>query len=228
MTDYRGAALSAAVSQLGQGNLAEYWSSALGKPQQAPLKLAWCGIFVLRNLHEAGLATHVFWQLGLGFLTTPERKWLLPQTESPQPGDIGYQGSPFQHHFMVESVDPDGRVHSVDGNSGAHSSVNRCTHPLGNGCVYFSIAPLIAMVGTQDTLPPQGVVHPLPTNAAVQHALNSLMLAHPLEHAFPLLLIDGVVGPKTTAAIKWAQSWFHLNPSGDIHDVSLLQKLGLA
>lgn len=228
MTDYRGAVVSAAVSQLGQGNLAEYWSDALGKPQQSAPKLAWCGIFALRCLHVAGLAQHVHWVYGRGFLSTPDGHYLMPMTDKPQPGDIGYRDQPFQHHFVVEAVDGE-QVHSVDGNSGAHSSVNRCTHPIGHGCTYFSIAPLIAQVGVQDppTLPAQGLTHPLPTNAALQHSLNSLMLAHPLEHSLSMLLVDGIVGARTTAAIKWAQSWFHLIPSGDPHDANLLQKLGL-
>lgn len=227
MTDYRGAVLQAAISQLGQGNLAEYWSSALGKPQAAPIKKAWCGIFVLRNLHEAGLAAHVFWEMGVGFLTTPARKWLLPTTDKPQIGDIGVQEIPYNHHFLVESVDPDGlRVHSVDGNSGAHSTVNRATHPVGHGCVYFSIAPLIALVGVQDALPTPSKPPPMIQPALLQKALNSLAIAHP-DNAPSLLTIDGIIGPRSIAAIRWAQAWFHLNPTGDQHDPQLLQKLGL-
>ena len=132
MTDYRGKVVSSAISQLGQSNLAEYWSSALGKPQSAPIKKAWCGIFVLSRLHDAGLALHVFWEMGMGFLTTPQRKWLLPQTDKPLPGDIGYRAVPFDHHFLVESVETD-RVHSIDGNSGSYSTVNRATHPSATG-----------------------------------------------------------------------------------------------
>lgn len=227
MTDYRGAVVSAAVSQLGQGNLAEYWSDALGKPQQSAPKLAWCGIFALRCLHVAGLAQRVHWVYGRGFLSTPDGHYLMPMTDKPQPGDIGYRDQPFQHHFVVEAIDGE-QVHSIDGNSGAHSSVNRCTHPIGHGCVYFSIAPLIALVGVQDPLPSPSVAPPAyPEPAAIQHALNTLMLAHPLEHPFGLLLIDGKVGSKTREAIRWAQSWFHLMPSGDPHDADLLRKLGL-
>jgi hypothetical protein len=228
MTDFRGAVVQAAISQLGQHNLAEYWSDALGKPQQSAPKLAWCGIFALRCLHVAGLAQHVTWRMGVGFLSKGDGHWLIPMTDKPQPGDIGYRDKPWQHHFVVEAVDGD-QVHSIDGNSGAYSTVNRCTHPVGHGCIYFSIAPLIALVGTQDPLPSPSVRPPvLPQPAAIQHALNSLMLAHPLEHSFGLLLIDGIAGPKTKAAVKWAQSLYHLTPTGDPNDQTLLQRLGLA
>ena len=227
MTDYRGAVLQAAISQLGQHNLAEYWADALGKPVNEPPKLAWCGIFALRCLHVAGLARHTYWRMGMGFLSQPNG-WLIPMTDKPLPGDVGYQDKPWQHHFLVESVETD-RVHSIDGNSGSYSTVNRATHPIGHGCLYFSIAPLIALVGVQDPLPSPSQPPPAyPQPAALQHAINSLMVAHPLDHELPLLLVDGVVGPRTIAAVKWAQTWFHLNPSGDPNDQALLAKLGLA
>lgn len=214
-----------AASQLGQPNKAEYWSSALGKASPA-LKLAWCGIFALRCLHEAGLALGTFWVMGLGFLTKPDRTWFLPRTQAPKPGDIGYRDQPFQHHFIVESVDGD-MVHSIDGNSGVHSTVNRCTHPIGHGCTYYSIAKLVGeeepvALPSPSTPPPPNS----PTSAVVQHALNSLMLKHPLEHDFPLLVVDGVIGPKSQEALRWAQRILHIPISGQI-DAATLDALEL-
>lgn len=228
MTDYRSAVVQAAISQLGQSNLAEYWADALGKPTQTAPKLAWCGIFALRCLHVAGLAQHVHWVVGRGFLSQPDGRFLLPMTDKPLPGDVGYLDKPWQHHYLVESVETD-RVHSIDGNSGAHSTVNRATHPIG-GCVYFSIAPLIALVGAQDALPK--LPHYETTSATFQHAVNGLIMQHIGEPGAPkLMTVSGDIGildPESVATIKWAQEWFHLAPTGDPNDVALLHKLGLA
>lgn len=224
----RQAVVDAAIAELGKPNSGEYWSSALGKAS-GPQRLAWCGIFALYCLHKAGLALGTFWTFSLGFLTKPDRTWFLPKTQAPQPGDIGYRDQPFQHHFIVEAVDGD-MVHSIDGNSGAYSTVNRCTHPIGHGCTYFSIAKLVGEPESQVYLPspskPPSAPHS-PTPAVVQHALNTLMLKHPLEHDFPLLTIDGIIGPKSQQALRWAQQILHIPISGQI-DAATLDALGLS
>ncbi len=217
----RQAVLEAAESQLGKGNLPEYWTSALGKPSPA-FKKAWCGIFVLRCLHEAGLALGTHWVFGMGFLTTPDRKHFLPKTTAPEPGDIGYKDQPYQHHFIVESVEG-GRVHSIDGNSGSKSTVNRCTHGLGpgSGCVYYTIAPLLLAQGQPEA--PRKWVQP----ADVQRAVNALILRHALDGAPKLLATDGIIGPKSVAAIQWAQRELGIPVTGN-PDAETCLKLGLS
>jgi hypothetical protein len=197
----REAIVAAAVAELGadtHDKRVRIWESALGREvtYEEIHKLAWCGGFALFCLHAAGLAKKTFWRLGAGFLLQPPTP--LRTVKVPSPGDIGYQNSPFQHHFIVESVDGT-LVHSIDGNQ---PDVRRRLRSLGGGIVYYSIAPFIDQ---EDTLPtiPAPPAHATP--GALQHALNSLMVAHPLEHEGPLLLVDGIIGPKTEAAIKWAQ-----------------------
>lgn len=212
--------LDAAIAELGQPNLAKYWSEALGKPQAAPTKLAWCGIFTLFCLHKAGLALDTHWVFGVGYLS----KLGLRLTRTPQPGDIGYRDQPFQHHFIVEAVDGSA-VHSIDGNSGAHLSVNRCTHPNGSGCVYYSIGPLLGEVALPS--PSQPPLGHQPTPADVQHAVNSLMLRHPLEHSFGLLVVDGKIGPKSEEALRWAQRILGITVTGH-PDAATCHALGLS
>lgn len=216
----RQAVLDAAIAQLGKPNSPEFWTSALDKPSGAQ-RLAWCGIFTLYCLHEAGLVRDTHWIYGRGYLSG-----LLPRTLAPRVGDIGYRDQPFQHHFIIEAVEGD-MVHSIDGNSGAHSTVNRCTHPIGHGCVYYSIAKLVGEPESGVHLPSPSQPPPAGSSpAVVQHALNSLMLKHPLEHEFPLLTVDGIVGPKSQQALRWAQQVLHIPISGQI-DEATLAALGL-
>lgn len=203
-----------------------YFRSALGRDgTEEELKKAWCGIFALCGLHETGLALDVKWIFGLGFLTKPDRvHWLLPVIKSPLPGDIGYQATPFQHHFVVEAVDGS-LVHSVDGNQ---PDVRRKTRSFGPALTFFSIAPLLALAGASDALPSPSVsARHWSTPAEVQHAVNSLMLAHPLDHQLPLLTVDGIIGPKSVEAIKWAQRWLKVPATGNPDDATC-RALGLS
>lgn len=193
----REAVVETAAAELGKPNQAEYWAEALGKPQAAPTKLAWCGIFTLFCLHKAGLVLDTHWTFGVGYLS----KLNLRKTTTPQPGDIGYRDQPFQHHFIVERADGS-MVHSIDGNSGTHSTVNRCTHPIGSGCVYYSIASLVGEVVLPSPSQPLKVwVMPV----MVQKSVNNLIMKHLDDHPPGLLTIDGIIGPKSTAALEWAQ-----------------------
>jgi len=75
--------------------------------------LQWCGLFCLAMLHDAGIATNVFWRQGGGFCE--EQK--LGKTNAPQPGDIAYYDKPYHHHAMVIAVDLEaGTYDTVDGN----------------------------------------------------------------------------------------------------------------
>lgn len=222
----RESVVEAAVAELGKPNLPEYWADALGKPTTKAPKLAWCGVFALYCLHKAGLLLHVHWEYGMGFLTTPDRKWLLPKTQAPKPGDIGYRDQPFQHHFIVESVDGS-RVHSVDGNSGTHSTVNRATHSLGNGRVYFSIA---SLVGEVELPSPSQPPKPWAQPAAIQHSVNSLIMKHlgdPMAPPPSLLTVDGRIGPKSSAALGWAQRVLGIPVTGN-PDAATCNALGLS
>jgi peptidoglycan hydrolase-like protein with peptidoglycan-binding domain len=107
--DHRAAILEWAHSQVGPGDRATYWISALGR-DPGP-KLAWCGAFCLAALHAAGLALDLKWSIGVGFIGPAH----LKATKMPQRGDICYLDKPFQHHFLFD-YEYDGWVHSVDGN----------------------------------------------------------------------------------------------------------------
>lgn len=173
----------------------KYWADALGRPvTYAEISHpAWCGIFALWCLHQAGLDTDEHWQIGKGFLLQNPHPMHL--TTDPQPGDIGYIAAPFQHHFIVESVDAT-NVHSIDGNQ---PDIRRQSRPLGSHIVFYSIAGLLALAGEPDE--PLG-----PTPAGIQHALNTLILAHPDASPPALLRVDGIFGPKSTTALRWAEA----------------------
>jgi len=180
----------------------KYWTSALGRLVTFAeiAKLAWCGGFALWALHEEGLGLDKLWQIGHGFLL--QQPHVLSPTHSPQPGDIGYQASPFQHHFIVERAEGN-IIHSVDGNQ---PDVARRTRVVSPALTFYSIAPLLAAVGVADTIP--APAHELPheaTPAEVQHAVNNLIMTRLLDGPPNLLTVDGIIGPKSVAALQWAQ-----------------------
>ena len=154
MTDYyRARVVAAAVSHIGPDDHEKrigYWESALGYEIHhfaEIAKLAWCGGFALACLHEAGLALDVHWRIGLGFLLCKPHP--LPVTAHPQPGDIGYQNVPFQHHFVVQRVDGQ-TVHSIDGNQ---PDVRRRERQMGPKLTFYSIEPYIKLATLRD-MPP--------------------------------------------------------------------------
>lgn len=222
----RQAVVDAAVAEIGpdkHDKRVKYWESALGREvtYESIASLAWCGGFALWCLHEAGLGKDVLWRIGAGFLLQPPHP--LPRVKVPEPGDIGYLDKPFQHHFVVESVDG-ALVFSVDGNQ---PDVRRKTRSFSPGLVFFSIEPLLALAGCQSDLPSPAaprVRHSTP--AEVQHAMNSLMLAHPLDQQFSLLTVDGIIGPKSTAVLKWAQRLLKVPVTGN-PDAATCRALGL-
>lgn len=196
----------------------KYWTDALGRPVtyaeiQHP---AWCGIFALWCLHQAGLDTDEHWQISKGFLLQNPHPMHL--TTSPQPGDIGYIASPFQHHFIVESTD-DARVHSIDGNQ---PDIRRQSRVFSPKIVFYSIASLLQLTGADPELPPQGA-----QPASVQHALNTLILARPDAAPPPLLTVDGNIGPKSEAALRWAQALLSVPVTGNPDNATCIA-LGLA
>lgn len=98
----------------------------------------WCGIFVLRNLKQAGMAKGVMWVQGLGFISPLG----LPRIAAPLPGDVVVVPSPFQHQAMVVSYEPStGMVTSIDGNQPGIAPRVRFVK---NGNIeFYSIQPLV-------------------------------------------------------------------------------------
>jgi peptidoglycan hydrolase-like protein with peptidoglycan-binding domain len=123
--DPRQRIVEAAAGEIGPGRVADYWASCGVKP---PYPKHWCGAFCLWALHQAGLALDVKWVVGKGFVGG-ER-----QVRIPEPGDVAYYHSPYQHHAIVERVELD-VVHTIDGNQ---PDVRRRVRRLRDG-VYFSI-----------------------------------------------------------------------------------------
>jgi len=217
----RAAIVEWALAQVGptsHDKRCEYWASALGKPVTfAEIQgKAWCGAFALAALHAGGVATDEHWKWGAGFLL--QNPHPLHQTKTPLPGDIGYQGQPFAHHFLVQSVDGS-IVHTVEGNT---PDVKRASRVMSPAVVYFSIAPLLAAAGAADILPAVGPQLRQPVSpAAVQHATNSLICKHLLDIGVPnLLTVDGIIGVKSEAAIRWAQGVLRLPQTGNPDDAT--------
>jgi hypothetical protein len=113
---------------------------------QPPNAKAWCGIFALWCLRQAGLTTKL-WADGKGFAYG-----YLPIVRLPEPGDIAYHGGALSHYCVVARVEsvPGSRaiVHTIDGNvlRAPREGVARRSHRLGdlepNGGCYFSIREL--------------------------------------------------------------------------------------
>lgn len=225
----RQAVVDAAIAEIGPDNHERritYWESALGYEIhhfEEIAKLAWCGGFALYCLHQAGLAKDVHWRIGRGFLLQPPHP--LPIVKVPQSGDVGYQGSPFQHHFVVEQVDGQ-LVHSVDGNQ---PDVRRKIRTIGPALTFFSIAPLLALAGVTDEPTDPGVPTTIlrhATPAELQHAVNTLLVNRGGLDVPDMLTVDGIIGPKSTAAIKWAQRRLGIPVTGN-PDATTCHALGL-
>jgi len=217
----REAVVAAAEAELGADThekRIKYWESALGrKVTYAEIaKPAWCGIFALYCLHTADLALDKLWRFGRGFLLVPPHPML--STKNPLPGDIGYQDQPFQHHFVVTSVAGD-VVSSVDGNQ---PDIRRRVRSAKHVTAFYSIGQFLPA----DTIPSPA---PRPaTPAEVQHGVNNLVIKHLLEQDTPkILTVDGIIGPRSTHAIGWAQRKLGLPVNNDANDLALQKALGL-
>ena len=125
--------------ELGSDDWPKYCADALGV-EQVTDRYEWCGMFTLWALHQAGLAHDIHWKVGLGYLY---RLPQVPRGQLPKPGDMAYFDRPFQHHAIVEWVDPErGLVSTLNGNGGG-GKVTRVVRPITDATDYYSIEPLL-------------------------------------------------------------------------------------
>lgn len=135
--DKRAAVVAAAVGELGKSDPQPYVDDALGYHTEA--SYSWCGLFALWVLHRAGLAKSWRWELGRGFLYRLPR---VPPNTFPKPGDIAYFDQPYQHHAIVESVDPIAMTVTIINGNGTNGVVTRSTVPISEPTAFYSIDPL--------------------------------------------------------------------------------------
>jgi hypothetical protein len=139
----RARVVTAATNMLGVTDAKQFWKDVLppGTPESA-YPADWCGAFALWCLHQAGLGKDIYWQVGLGFLSS-----YLPTTQNPMAGDIAYFNNN-EHHAVV--TDPDigipGSVGLINGN-GIGGAVTASTSS--NAAAYYSIQPLIDQLAAQ-------------------------------------------------------------------------------
>lgn len=124
----------------------DYWASALNQAPNLPHPPHWCGALALFCLHEVELARGLIWRFETatdkrsGFLYALAR---LKADEELRPGDMGYQDQPYQHHFIVETVDRD-VVTTIDGNQGIAGPIQRRTRKRSDRALaWFSIKRLL-------------------------------------------------------------------------------------
>lgn len=126
--------LAVLEQEIGKSDGAPYWQLASEHPPVLPKD--WCGVFILWGLIRAfGVSWR--WIDGEGFL------FRLPRTQSPKPGDIGYADNGYNHQGVIESVNANGTITSIDGNSW-FGQVRRNTRPASFWTAFFSIDPIIS------------------------------------------------------------------------------------
>ncbi len=190
-----------------------YWRDALPptwtdfQVKQYAATKEWCGGFCLWVLHQAGVAKDVHWKDGLGF-TEVNR---LPHTKTPLPGDIGYKPSPYQHHFIVESLTPTS-LRSIDGNQ---PDVRAYDRPAPSGITYYSIEPfLVKLAPPQLTIPtPPPVAPPPPLRLGSKGDATARWQRFLVGQGFKIV-VDSDFGPQTEAATKTWQSKHGLASDG--------------
>lgn len=190
------------TKEIGKSDASKYWREVL--QSGPPFPPHWCGAFALWALREAGL-TDWYWAIGKGFL------WRLPRTKTPQPGDMGYQDQPFQHHFVVVEVGSQ-TFTSVDGNQGNPGVQERNRKLDLSKFAFYSIEPLLVADHPEPNdsdeltakLPVPPITRPtLRLNSVgadvveLQRRLNVYMAAG--------LKVDGQFGTKTEGAVKTFQ-----------------------
>ncbi len=200
-----------ARSYVGSTDRAGFWVKALG--HDPGKSKHWCGAFWLACIKEAGL-TDINWDIMGGGVQALK----LPHTRRPEPGDLGYIDQPYQHHFLVEAVD-DKTYSSIDGNSGNPNGAYRHSRALKTpGVLFYSIASLLreptvpAPPTWDDETQPEAPRHPTLRLGAKHEAVKVLQVklnAHGAQ-----LIADGSYGPLTTLAVQSFQRRAGLDADG--------------
>jgi hypothetical protein len=131
--DARARVVAIATAELGEQDPNKYYKDIapmyLGTK---PNEKAWCGVFVLWCLGQAGLVPWK-WVDGKGFL------YRLSIVDLPEPGDIAYFDR-MQHHALVTKAEG-GKIYTIDGNSmkAPKEGVTENHHTISEGVRYFSI-----------------------------------------------------------------------------------------
>jgi hypothetical protein len=140
------AVVSAAESQIGQSEqppgsndgpaIAVYRSAVAGAQPGAP----WCAYFASWAAAQAGVPLGDSGQ-GLGSVSeitdwAARNGRLLPASDTPQPGDLMLFGT--RHVGIVESVNPDGTITTIEGNSS--SAVSQVTRRPGEATGYVRLS----------------------------------------------------------------------------------------
>lgn len=107
---------------------------------------AWCASFV--SWCYEGNDIFGYQAAVSGIMESAKAKELYSEvgTYTPKPGDIMIQKNGCSHTGIVESVDPDGTIHTIEGN--ASNSVKRCTYRPGTKA-YAKISGWVSMPDTQ-------------------------------------------------------------------------------
>jgi murein L,D-transpeptidase YcbB/YkuD len=130
----------------------------------------------------------------------------LPLVRRPEPGDVGYQHLPFQHHFLVESVG-EYTYTSIDGNQGTPGVQRKNRAFKTPGVQFYSLRPLL-----RDTEPAPAPVRPtlrLGSTGDVVRTVQTILNAHGAQ-----LVVDGQMGPVTVLAVQSLQRRAGLDADG--------------
>ena len=102
----------------------------------------WCGIFALWAVKTALIPAGFNagnWKMGYGL----DRNYFYGLTSKPQKGDVAYKNEPYQHHAIVYDVQTDETnktiIETIDGNSGASSTITHNFHPIGHWSAFLSL-----------------------------------------------------------------------------------------
>lgn len=196
--------------QVGSSDRAGYWLKALGyDPGKSK---HWCGAFFLAGLHDCGLALHHKW----GIDGTGMQALRLPIVQRPEPGDMGYDHTPYQHHFLVEDVG-ETTYSSIDGNQGSPGVQRKSRAFKTTGITFYSIAPLLRLTEPapprwDDETEPGPPKHPTLRLGAKHEAVRVLQVK--LNAHGARLVADGSFGPLTTLAVQSFQRRAGLDADG--------------
>lgn len=190
-----------AQGYVGSNDRVGFWQKALGyDPGKSK---HWCGAFWLACIKEAGL-TDIKW----GIDGTGVQALRLPQTRKPQPGDLGYDDDPYQHHFLVETVGEHSYT-SIDGNQGK-PGVQRKTRAFKTpGITFYSIAKLLGEDEDTQPGPPRFPTLRLGATGEAVRRVQTKLNSHGAA-----LKVDGQFGPATALAVQSFQRRANLDADG--------------